>query len=157
LDTVIPNGWMAILTLRSPITQVRKVKPLLKNKIAALVGKPIDGTTEEEILENRISIHITRDESGVHKKVVGLIPNRFSNPNILLNARIILQDRIETKTKKCGAIRGPLWLALFNDYFLADEDSYRVALSRMSCSHPFARIVIVGRNRCVTTLFDLQQ
>lgn len=89
-------------------------------------------------------IHIARDESQTHKKIVGIIPNQYSNPDILLNAQIILHDRIQTKTKKCVAISDPVWLALFNDYFLADEETYRVALRRISTPHPFTRILIVG-------------
>jgi hypothetical protein len=53
-----------------------------------------------------------------------------------------------------SASRKRTWLALLNDYWLTDADTYRLALSQMSLDHPFDRIVLVNGDGSIDTLFD---
>jgi hypothetical protein len=55
------------------------------------------------------------------------------------------------KAEKCKHLvtRGPLWLALLNDYWLTGADTYRYALSMLSVKHPFDKILIVDNNGTV--------
>ena len=35
---------------------------------------------------------------------------------------------------------GPIWLAVFNDYWLADADTYAAACQQLKMSHCFKRL-----------------
>jgi hypothetical protein len=96
---------------------------------------------------------VTRHGDTQYKKVSAVISNRHSDPNILLNATNILEDRIKMKTEKCKDVRTrPLWLGLFNDYWLADEDTYRRAMSAITAPHYFEKILIVTGDGAVAVL-----
>src|SRR5216684_3134763 len=157
LNEVIPDGRMAILTLRAPILEVRKTTLQLKEKICRLVAATGSETVdvEESICGNTIGIQITSHEQPDPRKVHALVPNRKSSPNILSNAQYILEERIVTKAKKCSSVNfeGPLWLALINDYWLADSQTYQQAIATMPLSHPFERILLISDYGSVVELY----
>ena len=146
LRATIPRGCMVVLTLRAPITKLRPTKSALRERIAALAVNNASQEIEVEraILGNRIAVSISSYDGSDEKRVVAAIINSNSDPRIDLNARLILEERIATKAQKCGALPfdGPVWLALFNDYFLADEATYRQVLAQLSDTHPFEKIVL---------------
>jgi len=150
----IPDGWLVILVLASPILKVRKVKAQLKNRITALVSSPRETEVTESILDNYIKIHVAPDNRPSGKKVVGVVSSQKSSRDILLNARNILEDRLAVKAEKCRFLNfeGPLWLALFNDYWLADNDTYQQAIESFSVDHPFKKILLVSGNKSVAEL-----
>ena len=84
------------------------------------------------------------------------VNNSLEVARILSNVTQILEDRIVTKAKKCDHLRGsaPIWLALFNDYWLTEADTYRLALSRMALEHPFQKILLVNGDKSVDPLFE---
>ena len=88
----------------------------------------------------------------VHAAVI----NRKSDPHITSNAWFILEERIDTKTKKCSSLefKGPGWLALLNDYFLASDETYNQAIKQMSGSHVFEKIFLISGSRSVAILYD---
>jgi len=57
------------------------------------------------------------------------IANRYSNANPLNNAIRLLNVRITSKSKKYKAksYKGEYWLALYNDYWVADIETYKRA------------------------------
>ena len=67
-----------------------------------------------------------------------------------------MEERIATKTKKCSAFasKGPVWLALRNDYFLADVETYRQAFAQIQHPHVFEKILLISGNGSVATLYD---
>ena len=79
--------------------------------------------------------------------------NKKADRHIDSNARRILEDRIETKSKKCGALafRGHLWLALFDDYFLADDETYRQAVAGIEYPNVFDKIILISGSGSVAT------
>jgi hypothetical protein len=111
---------------------------------------------EEDVLGNRIDINLSSCSGPENRKVCAAVINRKSDPHITSNARMILEERIATKTKKCDslAFKGPVWLALFNDYFLADDETYKQAVGQMSRSHIFDKIYLISENGSVATLCD---
>ncbi len=154
----IPPRRFVLLVLRSPITKARKLKPILSNRILDLVKS--DGVSEaeaeEEILGNQIKIHLIPNDRPSGKKVVGIVTNQKSSADILLNAKQILEGRIAVKAKKYQSLDfgGPLWLALFNDYWLADAQTYQQAIKESSVNHPFERILLVSGNKSVAILYE---
>ena len=156
LQDKVPVGFVVILTLASPILKARKVKAQLKDKIVSHVSNSRGKEVSEVILGNNIDIHVVADDRPSGKKVVGIITNQKSSSDILQNAMGILEDRIVIKAGICRSLAfdGSKWLALFNDYWLADNDTYQQAMGSFSLSHPFEKILLVSGNGSVAVLYD---
>jgi hypothetical protein len=66
-----------------------------------------------------------------------------------------LGNRIIEKSKKCSKIvHRPLWLALLRDYWLAEPDTYQMAMENIKIEHPFDKVCLVLGDRRVLTLFE---
>ena len=78
--------------------------------------------------------------------------NTNSSADIGLNARLVLEDRIRTKSEICASLPKPIWLAVLNDYWLADADSYAVAGQQLKLGHCFERIFLVSDGGTVNEL-----
>ena len=86
------------------------------------------------------------------KKIAGFVVNTNSSADIGLNARLVLEDRIRTKSKICASLPRPIWLAVLNDYWLADADTYAVAGRQLNLQHCFERIFLVSDRGAVNEL-----
>jgi hypothetical protein len=150
----IPVGIYVNLSLSAPIQKLRKFKILLATKILECSSKMIDCEYEDEILENKIDIHIISGVRPSGTKIVGIVSNSRSNADILANALFALKDRLEVKSQKIKSIKhdGECWLALFNDYWLADEVTYRRAMSLSKVVHPFSRVYVVFDSKKVVQI-----
>jgi hypothetical protein len=150
LGHLIPDGHTIGLILSSPILQHRKTKAklalILRECIADLSSLRED--RKIEINGNRITIYLNHHGEAGYKKVSATFTNRGSNPNILANVNRILQDRILTKARKCLHLDRSqrIWLALLNDYWLTEADTYRYALMQMSLEHQFEKILLVNED-----------
>jgi hypothetical protein len=157
LKDVIPDGIAIGLVLSSPIMRLQKTKRQLTEIIRSHIGNLSSLKTDMNVTinDNKVRIYLNEHGETKYKKVSAAIMNRNSSPDLLSNAAYILEDRIKTKAKKCSHLRGcdGIWLALLNEYWLTDADTYRLALSRMSLDHPFARIVLVNGDGSISALF----
>jgi hypothetical protein len=98
---------------------------------------------EREIEGSKVSISVIPERpSG--KKIVGIIANTNTSADIGLNARLVLEDRIYTKSEICSTLPKPIWLAVLNDYWLADADTYAAASRQIKLAHCFERIFLVS-------------
>ena len=147
-----------LLTLYVPVEQGRK----FKRELRAFVERTICGNVkigdkqEIEICGSKVKISIIPNRDYSDKKIVGIIINKNANPHIFSNAQIILADRIQDKNKKCKKIiekGGKVWLALFNDYWLADHETYANALSTIDMAHGFDRIYVIMDNGEVSQIY----
>jgi hypothetical protein len=158
LKHLVPDGYTIGLVLSSPILELRKTKAQLEKIIRDHLTDLTSLQADQHIKlnGNPIRVYLNHHGEALYKKVSAAFTNRSSNADILANTTQILEDRIVTKTKKCSHIleRGPVWLALFNDYWLTEADTYKYALSQMSLEHPFQRILLVNGDRSIDTLFD---
>jgi hypothetical protein len=68
---------------------------------------------------------------------------------------VILAGRLSDKVEKCKKIKrqGTKWLALFNDYWLADHETYSQALNNISIQHDFERIYVVSDTSHVSRIY----
>jgi hypothetical protein len=158
LHDLIPDGYSIGLVLSTPILKPRKttsdLAKYLCNRLSDIPSFERD--TEIAIHGNAVKISLHSHEEIRRRKVWAVAANRHSNANIQLNAIQILEDRILVKAKKCAALVGrqSLWLALFNDYWLADSGTYEQALSCISPVHPFDKILLIRGNGAVCRLFE---
>jgi len=153
----IPPDKRVMLVLRSPINDFRKTKAGLAAEILSMVrGNCGPNRVERKISirGNYIEIYLDEAEGTESKKIWAAIIHRSSSPDIIKNVTYILEDRISVKAKKCAKLNfdGPVWLALLNDYFLTDVDTYRFALKSISIEHPFEKILLVSEAGSVDIL-----
>lgn len=152
---LIPSGSYIILTLHAPLEKLRKFKTLLKEKIIDVVDKGKFEQNSFEINGNKVKIHFVKGNRPSGKKVVGIVANKKSSPHISSNVEFILSHRIQDKTYKCSkVVHRPLWLALFNDYWLAETDSYKVAMRQYTEDHPFEKILLISGNGEVHSIYE---
>jgi hypothetical protein len=120
----------------------------------SLIPSPSLGAQGSILRGNPIRIFRVTDGVPNRKKVRGTISHRHSNRDILSNVRVILEDRIRVKAAKCAFLLGrmPVWLALRDDYCLADSDAYKSVLS--SLEHPFEKVLLVNDDGSVVSLLD---
>jgi hypothetical protein len=157
LGAKIPQGCAVHLVLKSPINAKRKLKPQLAEKILDLFQSiELPRIVEYRAFDNAIKIQIESSNRDWGDKVVGIVMNQNASADILANARFILDDRIKVKNKKCEGLNwdGRLWLALFNDYWLAGADTYRQAIGVSTVPHRFDRILVVSGNATVESLYE---
>jgi hypothetical protein len=152
---LLPDGQSVSLILSTPILKFRQTKTALAKHLREKLPDLQAFATETEIEINGNVIKVQRHDGHSAKKIWGVVPNRHSKPDILANARNILEDRISVKARKCAEFIGkkPLWLALLNDYWLSDAGTYKCALSSFSPRHPFEKIILVSGDGTVELLF----
>ena len=155
LKNVLPSGVYILLTISAPLNKIRQTKADLINEIKGIVQKKAPNEQVVEINQNTVKIQLISGDRPSGKKIVGIVPNQNSSPDILANVQYILSERINDKVNKCSNIvHLPLWLALFNDYWLADPDTYELAMKNLSITHPFDKICLVLGSKKVNTLYE---
>ncbi|MFH2012652.1 MAG: hypothetical protein ABIJ37_08150 [Pseudomonadota bacterium] len=155
LKNDIPSGVYVILTISSPLNKIRQTKTDLINGIKEIAQRKAPNKQVLEINQNKVEIRLILGDRQSGKKVVGIVPNQNSNPDILANVLYILNERINDKVTKCrNILHRPLWLALFNDYWLAESDTYELAMKKLSVTHPFDKICLVLGSKEVQTLYE---
>jgi hypothetical protein len=152
---VIPSGIYVHLTISVPLNRMRRTKADLIEEIKGIIKEKAPNERDVEINENKITIRLISGDRPSGKKVLGCVRNQNSEANIPANVQYILAERISDKVKKCSRlIHRPLWLALFNDYWLAEPDTYKLAMRELSIGHPFERICLVLGNKEVYDLYE---
>ncbi len=155
LKNDIPSGVYVLLTISSPLNKIRQTKAELTNEIRNIAQKKAPNKQAIEINKNRVKIQLILGDRPSGKKVVGVVPNQNSSPDILANVLYILSERINDKVTKCrDIVHRPLWLALFNDYWLAELDTYELAMKKLSVTHQFDKICLVQGSKEVHTLYE---
>ena len=68
----------------------------------------------------------------------------------------MLEERITTKANICNSLppQRQLWLALLDQYFVADTETYHHAMLAITNTHRFEKILLVSCDRSVTVLFE---
>jgi len=155
LKTDIPSRVYVLLTISSPLNKIRQTKTDLINEIKRMAQKKAPNRQVLEINQNKVEIQLILGDRPFGKKVVGMVPNQNSSSDILANVLYILSERINDKVTKCrNIVHRPLWLALFNDYWLADPATYELAMKKLSVAYPFDKICLVLGSKEVHTLYE---
>jgi len=140
--SALPEEVDLFIHLGMPAQSGGKFKAKLATWIEEIVASPKLGIEEMRAIEG-VSVRIRAiDRRNSEKRIVGLIGNEHSSPDISLNALLLLEDRIATKHEICKSLAGPMWLVLLNDYWLADADSYQLAMEKINLQHCFERIFL---------------
>jgi hypothetical protein len=148
----LPEGISLLIGLWVPVPNASRFKRTLTDWVAKIAAAPEQGLKEEREIEgSKVTVSVVEQRpSG--KKIVGFVVNKNSSADIGMNARLILEDRIRSKADICGRLAKPIWLAVLNDYWLADAETYAVAGRQLSLNHCFERIFLVSDQGAVDEL-----
>jgi len=148
----LPSDISLIVGVKMPVSNAAKFKKKLATWVSQIAIKPVLGERHETMIEDsKVTIAVVPERS-TGKKVVGFVANNNSSADILANARLVLEDRIHTKSDICARLAKPVWLALLNDYWLADADTYALAARQIVTTHCFERIFLVFENATVSEI-----
>ncbi|MHC4117159.1 MAG: hypothetical protein ACYSWO_06595 [Planctomycetota bacterium] len=151
----IPSEMYVLLVISSPLNRIQRTKIDLINEIRRITKNEAPNKEVLEINQNKVEIQLIAGDRPSGKKVVGIVPNQNSSPDILANVLYILRERIIDKAMKCrNIVHKPLWLALFNDYWLAEPDTYQLAMKKLPIKHPFDKVHLILGNKEVHTLHE---
>jgi hypothetical protein len=157
LKEKVPSKIDIVLTLHVPVTNARSFKKKLLDHLNYILDKGVHCGDEItiDVAGSSVAISIIANRQHSKKKIVGVIMNNNSRPELQLNADLILANRIMDKVRKCENIlhQGDIWLALLNDFRLADHDSYSRSLKNIPLQHNFKRIYLVSDTGTVSRLF----
>jgi hypothetical protein len=141
-----------LIGLRVPVKKPGRFRRELVEWVKHIAAKPVVGPKYERTIEgSKVTISAVRYQPP-GKKITGFVMSKNSSRNISLNALMILEDRIRQKHQICEALERPVWLALLNDYWLADADTYRAAYEVLNLDHCFAKIMWVSTDGNVCEL-----
>jgi hypothetical protein len=152
LGPSLPGDVSLLLGIEVPVLNAARFRKFLTAWVREVATAPVPGTLHERDIDGSNTSISVIPERPTGKRIAGFVVNKNSSADILLNARLILEDRIQTKSTRCSGLTKPLWLALLNDYWLADGDSYDVASRQLKLSHCFDRILIVSDHGVVSEL-----
>lgn len=152
IGSFLPNNISLLVSIEVPVFNASRFKEKLMTWVAKIAVTPVSGAIHEQEIEgSKVSISVVPIRTA-GKKITGFVVNKHSSADILLNARLVLEDRICTKSDICKSLSKPIWLALLNDYWLADADTYALAAQQTTLDHCFERIFLVFDNAFVTEL-----
>lgn len=148
----LPDDVSLMIVLRVPVSNAAGFRKGLTEWITKIALAPEKGLEQEREIEgSRTSISVI-PERPTGKKIVGCVVNTNSSADIGLNALLVLEDRIRTKSEICALLPKPIWLAVLNDYWLANSDTYSVAGRQLTLGHCFERIFLVSDKGAVDEL-----
>src|SRR3989344_5956930 len=147
LGEAMPQDKNLLIHLKVPVDRPSKFKKQLRQAIQELIAKG-EFPKNWKVLDldgGNASLFIIPRDSVERKRIIGFIENTNSSADIIENAKSILDNRLSIKNEICAALpfKGPKWLGLFNQYWLADVDTYRLALRKRRISHGFERIFFI--------------
>lgn len=147
LGQSLPQEKGLLLHLELPVERPSKFKTLLRQTLRELISKNELPKNEKSLKIDGATVRIVTIPcaSTEQNRIIGILESKNSSADILANAKIILEDRLNIKEEICATLRfsGPKWLGLLNQYWLADVETYRLALKKTKVNHQFERIFFV--------------
>lgn len=140
----LPDDVSLLVGLWVPVSNAARFRKAVSEWVESVALAPNKGFTEERQIDGSkatISVIPVRPSG---KKIVGFVYNKNSSAEIGLNARLILEDRIRRKNDICCSLPKPIWLAVLNNYWLADANTYHLAARQIEFAHCFERIFLVS-------------
>jgi hypothetical protein len=148
----LPDDVSLLIGLWLPVSNPARFRKLLTAWVTEIAATPEKGWKQERKIDgSRTSVSVIPERpSG--KKIVGFVVNTNSSADIGLNACLVLEDRIRRKSTICAGLPKPLWLAVLNDYWLADADTHAAVARELKVAHCFERIFLVSDEGVVNEL-----
>ncbi len=144
IGSSLPDGVSLLVGLWVPVSNATRFRMAVSKWVKSVASSPKNGFTEERQIDGSKATISVIPERPSGKKIVGFVFNKNSSADIGLNARLVLENRIRRKNDICCSLPKPIWLAVLNDYWLADPNTYRLAARKIEFAHCFERIFLVS-------------
>lgn len=148
----LPDDVSLLVGLWVPVSNAARFRKGLTDWVREVGSAPATGLEQEREIEGSKTSVSVIPERPSGKKIVGFVVNTNSSADISLNARLVLEERIRRKSEICASLLKPIWLAVLNDYWLADAETYAVAGRQLKLAHCFERIFLVSDEGAVSEL-----
>lgn len=149
---LLANDLSFIVGVEIPVSNPARFRKALMNWVTKVATAPVVGPRHDRRIEDsNVSISVVRGRPAGNK-IEGFIVNKNSSRDILLNARLVLENRIRVKSELCRSLGKPIWLALLNDFWLANAETYGEAYELLTLSHCFDRVLLVSDQGAVREL-----
>ncbi|MFM9842995.1 MAG: hypothetical protein ACKVOI_08510 [Dongiaceae bacterium] len=154
IGTHLPEQVSLLVGIDVPIARQSRFLRGMQSWIEELIPTLTPGMEFATIVAgSKVAISVMPRET-TRRRIIGYVVNKRTSPNILMNAQFIIENRIKSKIATCGSIARtlPIWLAMLNDFWLADAETYQLAIRDMRFEECFERLFVVSDVGLVTEL-----
>ena len=151
----VPDGTTVLFTCTAPIRLCAKTAEALEHKITArLARRSMQVQYKDTIHGNQIRMRLVRSRSRQVAKVIGLVHNPDSDPDILLHLMHSLLQVSGAAADHGGPAKSlkPHWLVVVIDSGFSHIETYRQIYAELSIPTEFTKILLVFADDRVETL-----
>jgi hypothetical protein len=152
IGPLLPAETHLHVALSVPVRNAARFRKRLTAFARHVAQNPKMGSHEEIEIDGSEASIIVTPLLPFAEKIGGAVLNENSSPYISWNCCLIIEDRICTKSAICEKLPKPIWLALLNDYRMANAKSYELEASKLRIEHCFQRLFLVSDSGVVTEL-----
>lgn len=159
----IPCDRMILVYVEGPIVRNTSFKWQLKYTLLDFISsnsKVVENCTEwtkMQVNNMRIQVIMKKRDKSDTRSIILFTQPRFNKlrANIEKNVQDILVDILQKKEVAMSKVNfnGEKWLAILNQYPLANDQVYYRTLTKMSINHSFSKIFYIGENQTVKEVF----
>jgi hypothetical protein len=151
----MPDGTTVILTITAPIRLPSKTAAALEDNIRdRLVRRSTQVQWADTIQGNEIRVRLVKSSPRQNSKLVGLVHNPDSDPDMLLDVTQSLLQHIGAAADRrapAGSAR-ERWLVLVNKGGFSHIETYRQIYGQLSIPNDFTKILMLSAGGRVETL-----
>jgi hypothetical protein len=152
LGPSLPDDVSFLVGIELPVSNAARFRKGLLDWVAEVALNQLADAQYDRLIEGSNASISVIPARPTGEKIVGFVVAKNSKADILLNARLVLADRIRIKNELCARLRKPIWLALLNDYWLADAETFAIAARQINAAHCFERVFLVSGSGVVSDL-----
>jgi hypothetical protein len=152
IGPLVPTETHLHVGLSVPVRNAARFRKGLTAFVRRVAQKPKIGSHEEMEIDGAEASVTVIPQRPFAEKIGGYVANENSSADIAMNCRMILEERIRTKSAICEKLPKPVWLAMLNDYWITNAKSYEPEASKLRIEHCFQRLLLVSDRGVVTEL-----
>jgi len=158
LREAVPDGTTVILTITAPIRLPSKTAEALEHNIRACViracvaRRSTQVQYEDTIHGNQIRIRLVKSSSRLISKVIGLVHNPDSDPDMLLHVTQSVLLHIGAAADRSTRSARERWLVVIVEGGFSHVEAYRQVYAQLSIPTDFTKILMVFAGDRVETL-----
>lgn len=148
----VAKEFSLLISMEVPVRTATKYRRLVAAWLEETAVAPVMGKRERRVIEGVPTTITVYPRLTTGTAIAGAVSNRNSPVDISFMALTILERQLRIKTHLCAPLQTRIWLALLNNYWLADADTYITAARQIRVDHCFERIFLVTEQGAVSEL-----
>ena len=155
LRELVPGGLTVIVTVTAPIRLASKTAAALEERIRACLARSSLGMRRDETIHgNQVRVRFVKSRTQRAPKVIGLVHNPDTDPDMLLKVARSLLSGISAAAERCAANRSARerWLVLVIEGGCSNAETYRQVHAELCIATDFAKVLLAFPGGRVETL-----